>query len=70
MLTSVVHKSSVPFFGVSLMACLSVLRSGFVPPSPLLSLPPPFPSLAFEQPNVIRLNERNNANTPPHTTGE
>ena len=61
MLTSVVHKSSVPFFGVSLMACLSVLRSGFVPP---------FPPPAFEQPNVIRLNERNNVNTPPHTTDE
>ena len=54
-------KSSVPFFGVLLMACLSVLRSGFVPP---------FPPPAFEQPNVIRLNERNNVNTPPHTTDE
>ncbi|MBD5433084.1 MAG: hypothetical protein HDR35_02120 [Treponema sp.] len=69
-MTSIVPKSSVPFFCVSLMACLSVFALGFVPPSPLLSLPPPFPSLAFEQPNVIRLNERNNVNTPPHTTGE
>ncbi|MBD5440997.1 MAG: hypothetical protein HDR33_08280 [Treponema sp.] len=67
MLTSIVPKSSVPFFGVSLMACLSVFALGFVPPSPLLS---PFPSLAFEQPNVIRLNERNNVNTPPHTPDE
>lgn len=65
MLTSTVPKSSVPFFGVSLMTCLNVLAVTFVPMSPLLSLLPPFPSLAFEQPNVIRLNERNNANPPP-----
>ncbi|MDE7290479.1 MAG: hypothetical protein K2N58_00370 [Treponemataceae bacterium] len=64
MLTSIVPKSSVPSFGVSLMACLSVFALGFVPLSPLL------PSLAFEQPNVIRLNERNNVNTPPYTSDE
>lgn len=67
MLTSIVPKSSVPFFGVSLMACLSVFALGFVSLPPPL---PPFPSLAFEQLNVIRLNERNNANTPPHTSDE
>ena len=61
MLTSIVPKSSVPSFGVSLMACLSVFALGFVPL---------FPSLAFEQPNVIRLNERNNANTPPRAPDE